>query len=316
MAKAKEIKHEADALVSDRILKLIIYMESMCYFFLTGFWMDKTLSRESQSPFNMIKDSRDLLTSVVVKKLPQLSELNERLQVLFAHKLECLAIRLEALLLYQMFTMRWSQALSNYRHITEYQHAAAKERPSSAHAAIAPPNDQTASSVRSTGDEPSSSLPLLPLPSAAYAAASLTAVTLPPIVLPSRSGALAAGVSAAAAGVDQLLTSSTPSPASSTGSSSHSLPPGLVAIPQHVETLYKQQLHTLHNLLLAHHNWMLADSKLKQHDSAFFNHLDTVCGRSLSLTSNNVPASCIYMLTAVQWLRCLHSQQNVTAGGR
>lgn len=173
------------------------------------------------------------------KYLSQLNELNETTQVLFAHKIEVLSLRVQALLCCQMFSIKQSSILSNYRHINEYQKNA-KDRPSSVHGGL---STTTSSSLttnenqtpsRSTNDEKA----------------------------PASNGSSVSSSRPNAASTP----SPTPSPASSTGSSSHSLPPGLVAIPQHVELLYKQQLNYLHNLLLAHHNWQLADTKLKQHD--------------------------------------------------
>lgn len=344
MAKAKEFKHQADR-ATDKVLRIAIYLESICYFFVTGYWMEKTLPKESQIPFNMIKDTRDLLGNVVEKKLPQLSELNERLQALFSHKLEILALKLQALLMCHMFSMRHSVAYANYRHITDYHKntLASKDRPSSVHgccstsstttsslaanAALsvtpaAPPPGPSSSTSLAVSDHSSSCLSSSSGQQAVDHLSSLSQdsdkrVQKSTLKQMSLLGVGGVGGTTHLASAQQqqtapiTLTSSTPSPtpspASSTGSSSHSLPPGLVAIPQHVETLYKQQLSHLHNLLMAHHHWQAAESKLKQHDLAFFNHLDSIC-RPLALTSN-VSSACIYVLTAVRWLRVLYDQQ-------
>uniref|UniRef100_A0A915IBX0 AF4/FMR2 family member lilli n=1 Tax=Romanomermis culicivorax TaxID=13658 RepID=A0A915IBX0_ROMCU len=299
MAKAKELKHQADR-ATDRVLRIAIYLESICYFFITGYWMEKTLPKESQIPFNMIKDTRDLLGNVVEKKLPQLSELNERLQALFSHKLEILALKLQALLMCHMFSMRHSVAYANYRHITDYHKntLASKDRPSSVHGccssttssmaanaalsvtATAPPGPSSSSSL-AVSDHSSSCLSSCSGVQAVDHLSSFSHDSDKHVQKATLKQTPSLGVGGVGAptllapaqqqqSAPMMLTSSTPSPtpspASSTGSSSHSLPPGLIAIPQHVETLYKQQLSHLHNLLMAHHHWQAAESKLKQHD--------------------------------------------------
>lgn len=45
-------------------MRLVLYLESIIYFFLTGYSMEKTLNKESQRPFAMVKDTHELLKYV------------------------------------------------------------------------------------------------------------------------------------------------------------------------------------------------------------------------------------------------------------
>ncbi|VDP35793.1 unnamed protein product [Soboliphyme baturini] len=185
-------------------------------------------------------------------------------------KIDALNLRVQSILCRKLFELRQSQAISNYRHINQYQRSI---KDGSRNCASAP---SSSCSFSGQGDQGTN-------------------------VAPSSHQASPKSCSASAH-------SPTPSPASSTGSS-QSLPPGLVAIPQNVEALYKQQLSHLHNLMWAHHNWQLSDKKLKSDDKPFFDHLDRLCG-ALNFNSGIGELS-VYVITAVDWLKLMHGNKVV-----
>lgn len=147
-----------------------------------------------------------------------------------------------------MFSLKQSSVLTNYRYISDYQKNV-KDRPSSVHGGLSTTTtlmNENLTPSRSGDDKHTSSSTTV--------------------------GTFSNGINNSSASRPNTSStpSPTPSPASSTGSSSHSLPPGVVAIPMQVELMYKQQLSYLHNLMMAHHHWDLAESKLKQHDYGRF----------------------------------------------
>ncbi|KRX22954.1 AF4/FMR2 family member 4 [Trichinella nelsoni] len=64
LQEAKTVKHSADAEATDKSLRIITYLESICYFMLTGNCMLKSLSAESSRPYVMFKETGDLLKQV------------------------------------------------------------------------------------------------------------------------------------------------------------------------------------------------------------------------------------------------------------
>ncbi|KHJ43071.1 hypothetical protein D918_06931 [Trichuris suis] len=61
LEKAKRVKHAADAQTADKSLRIILYLESVIYFVLTGHCMEKTLSADSSRPYSMLKETCELL---------------------------------------------------------------------------------------------------------------------------------------------------------------------------------------------------------------------------------------------------------------
>uniref|UniRef100_A0A5S6QQS6 AF4/FMR2 family member lilli n=1 Tax=Trichuris muris TaxID=70415 RepID=A0A5S6QQS6_TRIMR len=279
LEKAKRVKHAADAQTADKSLRIILYLESVVYFVLTGHCMEKTLSAESSRPYSMLKETCELLKGVSQKYFAQSSVSVDSYVAFLNSKIEVLSLRVQALLCLKLYELRESQAVNNYRHISQY-HLTAKEG-----------NDRQCSSANphagsgSHGDQQQQ-----------------------PHGLHAPIGGLASSRQTSPGEPQSVIAHSpTPSPASSTGSS-HSLAPGMVAIPQNVENMYKQQLSHLHNLMWAHLKWNLSVKKMTKEDEQFFAHLDSVC-MPLHITSS-INELCTFMLTAADWLRRFHSTQS------
>ncbi|CDW58008.1 AF4 [Trichuris trichiura] len=282
LEKAKRVKHAADAQTADKSLRIILYLESVIYFVLTGYCMEKTLSADSSRPYSMLKETCELLKGVSQKYFAQSAVSVDSYVAFLNSKIEVLSLRVQALLCLKLYELRESQAVNNYRHISQY-HLTAKEG-----------GDRQCSSANpyvgsgSHGDQQQSHSQHSTI--AGIGSSRQTS----PGELPSA-----------------IAHSPTPSPASSTGSS-HSLAPGLVVIPQNVENMYKQQLSHLHNLMWAHLKWNLSVKKMTKEDEQFFAHLDSVCV-PLHITSS-ISELCTFMLTAADWLRRFHSAQSKNFG--
>ncbi|KRZ17100.1 AF4/FMR2 family member 2 [Trichinella zimbabwensis] len=302
---AKTVKHSADAEATDKSLRIITYLESICYFMLTGNCMLKSLSAESSRPYVMFKETGELLKNVSEKYLAQASLSTDSYVKFLAPKVEVLTLRIQAVLCRRLFELRQPQVFNNYRHINQYQQQMAKDG-----------NRQCCSGNPYT-----------------TANGQISEQHLAPACTGGGSGAAAASGVVSSGGAVVVINNSshscqpspcrppsacahspTPSPASSTGSA-HSLPPGLVAIPQNVENLYKQQLSHLHNLMWSHHYWMLIEKKLNTQHGQFFSHVDSVCG-ALNFTCS-IQELCVSVLTSVHWLRQFHlaCQQKTFSNG-
>ncbi|KRZ45201.1 AF4/FMR2 family member 3 [Trichinella pseudospiralis] len=314
---AKTVKHSADAEATDKSLRIITYLESICYFMLTGNCMLKSLSAESSRPYVMFKETGELLKNVSEKYLAQASLSTDPYVKFLAPKVEVLTLRIQAVLCRRLFELRQPQVFNNYRHINQYQQQIAKDG-----------NRQCCSGNPYTGNGQVSEQHLAPACTGAGGGGSGAAAAA--AAAAAASGASNANASGGAVVVinntshscqpspcrppSACAHSPTPSPASSTGSA-HSLPPGLVAIPQNVENLYKQQLSHLHNLMWSHHYWMLIEKKLNSQHGQFFSHVDSVCG-ALNFTCS-IQELCVFVLTSVHWLRQFHlaCQQKTFSNG-
>ncbi|KRX45657.1 AF4/FMR2 family member 4 [Trichinella murrelli] len=214
-----------------------------------------------------------------------------------APKVEVLTLRIQAVLCRRLFELRQPQVFNNYRHINQYQQQMAKDG-----------NRQCCSGNPYTGNNSQvSEQHLAPACSGAGGGGGGTVVMI-------NNNSSRSCQPSPCRPPSACTHSPTPSPASSTGSA-HSLPPGLVAIPQNVENLYKQQLSHLHNLMWSHHYWLLIEKKLNTQHGQFFSHVDSVCG-ALNFTCS-IQELCVSVLTSVHWLRQFHlaCQQKTFSNG-
>ncbi|KRY36527.1 AF4/FMR2 family member 2 [Trichinella spiralis] len=287
LQEAKTVKHSADAEATDKSLRIITYLESICYFMLTGNCMLKSLSAESSRP------------NVSEKYLAQASLSTDPYVKFLAPKVEVLTLRIQAVLCRRLFELRQPQVFNNYRHINQYQQQMAKDG-----------NRQCCSGNPYTGNNSQvSEQHLAPACSGASGGVGGGGA----VVMINNNSSRSCQPSPCRP-PSACTHSPTPSPASSTGSA-HSLPPGLVAIPQNVENLYKQQLSHLHNLMWSHHYWLLIEKKLNTQHGQFFSHVDSVCG-ALNFTCS-IQELCVSVLTSVHWLRQFHlaCQQKTFSNG-
>lgn len=144
----------------------------------------------------------------------------------YVSKVDILSLRIQSLCNYKMYGMRQSQALNNSRQLSDFHK----------------PTERTSSSAPSSVTHPS--------------------------INGQAPGSQQSGGGHSEQNGDSgcgVTPSPTPSPASSTGSS-HSLPPGLVAIPQRLEMLYKQQVSILEPLMHADTYWKEAEKRLQSAD--------------------------------------------------
>ncbi|KRY53225.1 AF4/FMR2 family member 4, partial [Trichinella britovi] len=311
LQEAKTVKHSADAEATDKSLRIITYLESICYFMLTGNCMLKSLGSESSRPYVMFKETGDLLKQVYFfinyfasnrrlidkKYLAQASLSTDPYVKFLAPKVEVLTLRIQAVLCRRLFELRQPQVFNNYRHINQYQQQMAKDG-----------NRQCCSGNPYTGNNSQvSEQHLAPACSGAGGGGGGTVVMI-------NNNSSRSCQPSPCRPPSACTHSPTPSPASSTGSA-HSLPPGLVAIPQNVENLYKQQLSHLHNLMWSHHYWLLIEKKLNTQHGQFFSHVDSVCG-ALNFTCS-IQELCVSVLTSVHWLRQFHlaCQQKTFSNG-
>ncbi|KRY16346.1 AF4/FMR2 family member 2 [Trichinella patagoniensis] len=287
LQEAKTVKHSADAEATDKSLRIITYLESICYFMLTGNCMLKSLGAESSRP------------NVSEKYLAQASLSTDPYVKFLAPKVEVLTLRIQAVLCRRLFELRQPQVFNNYRHINQYQQQMAKDG-----------NRQCCSGNPYTGNNNHASEQHL-APACSGASGGVGGGGA--VVMINNNSSRSCQPSPCRP-PSACTHSPTPSPASSTGSA-HSLPPGLVAIPQNVENLYKQQLSHLHNLMWSHHYWLLIEKKLNTQHGQFFSHVDSVCG-ALNFTCS-IQELCVSVLTSVHWLRQFHlaCQQKTFSNG-
>ncbi|OUC40667.1 hypothetical protein D917_03905 [Trichinella nativa] len=215
LQEAKTVKHSADAEATDKSLRIITYLESICYFMLTGNCMLKSLGTESSRPY---------VINVSEKYLAQSSLSTDPYVKFLAPKVEVLTLRIQAVLCRRLFELRQPQVFNNYRHINQYQQQMAKDG-----------NRQCCSGNPYTGNNSQVSEQHL---APACSGASGGAASGGAVVMINNNSSRSCQPSPCRP-PSACTHSPTPSPASSTGSA-HSLPPGLVAIPQNVENLIQE----------------------------------------------------------------------------
>jgi hypothetical protein len=160
-------------------------------------------------------------------------------------RIHALSLRTQAVLSYRLYASRQSTVYRNHAQLAQFaaqQHPNKQQQSSSS---LPPPLRQSATTTNtgvSSGQQPS----------------------------PTESGYGTGGGGGSSAGSNgtcrTATPSPTPSPASSTNSTTMITNNNFVSIPQHIDSMQRQQLNLLHHLMFAHRYWDEADAKIRTDD--------------------------------------------------